>query len=262
MRVERKRSRRSNEGREERRREGKGKGRRGRGEGRGEGRRRERFCRRSNHAIHITANLGKKGVKEMRRENEPSLGAAFRVGGGEGLEGTTCPSPCPPRPCPWPRPMTEPTVGWFPLVQLRAPPVSIWTVHDSGDGDLTPVTSSGDLISVVFTGPSGMGGGEGYSRSPLLTAPGRDVGRGDFGPSPFFGDLGEVSASGRDSASSAFLGFSHTLPPSVGSEAGFAPPGVEGFEAGEPFVLSPVVLGRTGESRWGGGGEWAWEPVD
>lgn len=92
------------------------------------------------------------------------------------------------------------------------------TVHDSGEGDFTPVTSSGDLTWVVRTGPDG-NGGKGLFPLPLV----KDVGRGDFGPPfsegdlDFFGSLaGVLSTWVPDFASMGsgvdFLGFNHIFP--------------------------------------------------
>lgn len=78
-------------------------------------------------------------------------------------------------------------LGVSPLTQLS--PLSMSTVQDSGEGDFTPVISSGDFTWVVRIGPEGRGGlgSKGLSSrfplsSPLPLVMLSVVGRGDFGP--------------------------------------------------------------------------------
>lgn len=131
--------------------------------------------------------------------------------------------------------------GVFPSVHLSPDPVSTSTVHSTGEGDFTPVTSSGDLISVVLTGPSWIGGGLGYSRHPLVTVPGSELGLGDFGCSSPFGegiDFSKLAVFNFVKVGSSdtldFFGFNQILP-SASAEAvfGFTVPGVD-------FDLNPA----------------------
>lgn len=101
----------------------------------------------------------------------------------------------------------------WPLIQFSwLAAVSKETVHFSGSGDLTPVTSSGLRILVVLTGPDGSGGGFPFVIRSV-------VGRGDFCELP---------------ASAFFVGLIQIFPFESPGDFGFA----FGFSFGFSFGLS------------------------